>query len=105
MTAPLRIACAAVRLQLPADLGAVKAGDWLMVSMPSPARHHHLLHALATLGLHEREVEQAFLLSDGTWADRKRALEIATAAGQLVKNPDAASSPIAPPNLFSEDLW
>jgi len=31
---------------------------------------------MAALGLQERGVEQAFLLSDGTWADRKLALEM-----------------------------
>ena len=101
------VSSAAVRIFADADLGAVAKGDPLILSMPRPARHHTILHAMAAVGLppNARCHDQGFLLSDGTYCDRPRALEIATAAGQLVKNPDAARSPIAPPNLYSEDMW
>jgi hypothetical protein len=107
VTRDTRIAAAAVRLNVPSDLGAVKAGDPLILTMPPPARHHTILHAMASLGMdhHVTPADQGFILSDGTWADRKRALEIATAAGQLVQNPSADRCPISPPNLFSEDMW
>ncbi len=79
----------------------------LTLSMPPPARHHTILQTVHFLGGNGRipPSDQGFLLSDGTYCDRERALLIATAAGQLVKRPEAARSPIAPPNLYSEDMW
>jgi hypothetical protein len=64
----------------------------VIVSAPPPARHHNLF-ALAG-----RPDESGFLLSDGTFADRKRAGEIAIAAGQT---PGLNWGP----DLYSEDLW
>jgi hypothetical protein len=79
----------------------------LILSMPPPARHHSIMHAMYFLGADGRcpLADQGFLLDDGSYADRQTALKIATAAGQLIKNSEADSSPIAPPNLYSEDLW
>jgi hypothetical protein len=104
---PLRVVAAAVRLVAPVDLGVVRAGDVLILSMPPPARHHTILHAMAACGIVETAsgYNQGFLLSDGSYCEREAALVIATAAGQLVLHPDAGRSPIAPPNLFSEDMW
>ena len=41
-----------------------------------------------------------FLLSDGTYADRKRACEVAIAAGQTTADKMTVKG-----TLFSEDLW
>jgi hypothetical protein len=95
---PLRVIAAANRLKLQKDVGAVKAGDWLVFTLPPPARHHTILHAMHALGLDAKGAEQAFLLSDGTFADRVEAGKVALAAGQLPKLNWA-------PLLFSEDLW
>ncbi len=87
--APLRVIAA-----------ACKVGD-LVVSLPPPHRHHHILHALHAikegLGMVQPK-DQAFLLSDGRFVDRKEAAQVALAAGQVQKLH-------APPRLFSEDVW
>lgn len=43
---------------------------------------------------------QGFVLAAGNFVDRKEALEIAQRTGQL-----KPGSPIAPPNLYKQDLW
>jgi hypothetical protein len=67
----------------------------VMIAAPAPARHHNLF-ALS------REAQNpdasGFILSDGSFADRKRAAAVAIAADQI----KALSWP---PNLYSEDMW
>lgn len=63
-----------------------------VVSAPPPARHHNLF------ALCGRPDESGFLLSDGTFADRTRAGEIAIKAGQI-------TALKWPPHLYSEDIW
>lgn len=67
-----------------------------------PARHHDLIKLLAASGIEENkeEHEQGFLLSDGSFAMRDRAWEVAEAAGQLLMRDRER-----PGMLFSEDLW
>lgn len=72
----------------------------LVVTLPAPNRHHHILHLLyADEG---REVEpadkQGFLTSAGRFVERREAAGIAETAGQIVE-------PKWPPDLYSEDLW
>ena len=77
-----------------------------IISAPPPARHHNL----CGLEFHLRERgmivneqtarNSGFLLSDGTYADRRRAAEIAIAAGQVT-----AEAMTVKGMLFSEDLW
>lgn len=67
-----------------------------------PARHHHLIHRIveATGGrCLAGQDAQGFLLSDGSWADRERAYEVAEIAGQMLGEPHKAGM------LFSEDVW
>ena len=68
--------------------------------VPPPGRHHHVLWKMVEDGLGSQDEHwiQGFLLSDGTFADRKRAAAVALAAGQIEKLNWS-------PNLFSEDLW
>ena len=72
-------------------------------SKPPPARHHHILHErMATLigsRSHIPKNTQGFLLSDGTFATRKEAAEVAIRAGQInsIQHPGHG--------LFSEELW
>lgn len=72
-------------------------------SMPQPARHHTILHAMddhvADLAMHAGPASQGFLTSAGRFATREEAVLIAVAAGQIDK-PKFNST-----QLFSEDLW
>jgi len=73
--------------------------DGLIFTLPPPARHPDVLYAIYDLcRVRVGPKDQAFLLSDGTFAERTEAAQIALAAGQVEKL-------AAPPNLFSEDLW
>lgn len=80
---------------------AVRRGG-ITFSMPAPARHHSVLHAIdATVG-GDFAVwaghDQGFLTSTGRYVDRWDAAEIAVAARQI-------EAPRWPPCLYSEDLW
>lgn len=88
----LRIVAAAMlhRLEGSDDPRAIP----VIVSAPPPARHHNLFAILDG----KAPDEQGFLLSDGTFADRERAGEIALAAGQTQALKWGSQ-------LYSEDLW
>lgn len=92
-TPPLRVVAAAHLYMLPVheDPRAVP----VIVSAPPPARHPNLFAAAWPT----RPDESGFLLSDGTFADRTRAADIAVAAGQV----DRAN--LRGAHLFSEDVW
>jgi hypothetical protein len=84
---------------------ANRHGD-IVVTLPRPARHHNLLTVMSRQfaesrpsgGYHPRPEDQGFLLSDGTYATREEAANIARAAGQV-------TSTMNPDKLYSEDLW
>lgn len=79
---------------------AIQYAD-VVASLPRPARHHDIIDAWHTAtGMCTRGSDmQGFLTSDGRFVSRYEALEIATAASQIVtKNGD-------PQKLFSEDMW
>jgi hypothetical protein len=84
---------------------AIRYGG-VVISKPPPARH-------AALGLIARErgypvappEDQGFIDNAGRFLTRAEALVVATAAGQVRQNPNAERSPIAPPDLYTEDLW
>ncbi|WP_420478290.1 hypothetical protein [Brevundimonas sp. FT23028] len=92
--APLRVVGVAhlYRLEGHEDPRAVP----VMIAAPAPARHHNLFALVEGL----KPDESGFILSDGSFADRKRAFDVAVAASQVKvwKTP-------APHTLFSEDLW
>lgn len=72
-------------------------------TLPKPARHHHVIKAMndvhpAKGRLLVAEGVQGFLTSAGRFVDRPEAAQIARQAGQI-------ATLIAPPNLYSEDLW
>ncbi len=77
-----------------------------IISAPPPARHHNLCgleYHLKERGMIVNEQttrNSGFLLSDGTYADRHRAAEVAIAAGQVTADAMTVSG-----MLFSEDLW
>jgi hypothetical protein len=73
----------------------------LVLSLPSPARHHTLINSAAQklemkppiLGI------QGFLTSTGRFVNRKEACFIATEAGQIMVKTGSTDE------LYSEDLW
>lgn len=83
---PLRIVAPAIQL------------DGVVVSRPSPARHHHLMTDLRLLGVDPTPWQQGFLASDGAFLTRWQARQLALLNGQCVK-------PRSHDELFSEDLW
>lgn len=85
----MKVECVAIR---------EAAGIWIL---PPPARHHDVIREMVTCGVGKPAIsaaEQGFLLEDGTFVDRKTAAEFAVDSGQV-------ENLIAPPSLFSEDLW
>lgn len=71
-------------------------------SLPSPARHHTVLHAISAFGIdaieHGHPDAQGFMTSTGRYVGRREATHIAVVAGQI-------DEPKWPPDLYSEDLW
>lgn len=91
-----------VRLRVVAAALRVRGG--LVLSVPQPGRHHHIIHAMRALGAEAPyEGAQGFLLSDGSFADRHHAADVARAAGQLLDRAPTAGGWHA--GLFSEDVW
>lgn len=73
--------------------------DGATITLPRPARNSDLLRHSAK---HPPPDGQGFLLSDGSYATRERAWEVAHAAGQpILRHPEVQCGPY----LFSEDLW
>ena len=81
---------------------AIRLPNGLIVTMPRPHRHGSLI--TRTFSQYGETRDHGFMLSDGTYADRKRAYEVAEAAGQIIwRFPDGTLND--PPSLFSENLW
>ncbi len=75
----------------------------LVLSVAKPGRHHNIIYLASRLGCELEPVpshEQGFLLSDGTFATRERALEVARAANQIIARCGGDEHA-----LFSENLW
>ncbi len=75
----------------------------LVYSLPSPARHHDVIHFIAqTIGKGVRLTcaeDQGFITSGShEYVDRIEGAKIALESGQLEKLNH-------PPRLYSEDLW
>lgn len=80
------------------DRAAVRAPDGEVYSVPCPKRHGHINALLQEAGAPMPSVyKQGFLTSAGDFVDRKEALAIAEAAGQVPKGKHGA--------LFTEHLW
>lgn len=77
---------------------ALLSGD-VIYTMARPARHGDIMRRVDWRGTPD---EQGFLLTDGSFATRERAWEVAQAAGQpILRHPKVQCGPY----LFSEDLW
>ena len=94
-TGMLRVVAAAHKVDLtPEETGDPRAVPIIISAMP-PARHHNLF----ACGHHPNGLSASgFLLSDGSFADRRTAAAVAIAAGQI-------KALAHPPYLYSEDLW
>lgn len=76
--------------------------DGVTHTMPPPARHHTIMHALDEDYWDRRGLgmeEQGFITSDGRYVDRKEAKLIAVAADQLLPGHSRLDE------LFSECVW
>lgn len=80
---------------------AVRFGD-VVVSLPEPNRHHHVIHAYTKQNGRVFPDEQGFLTSKGQFVGRKEALRIASHAAQVRPR---LHGQYDGPELFSEDLW
>jgi hypothetical protein len=81
---------------------AISFPSGTVISVEPPLRHHDCFRAARERGILFGEMhdgEQGFVTSDGRFVDRKQALVIAQAAGQIRRK--------TPPDylLFSEDVW
>lgn len=72
-----------------------------VISMPPPNRHHHIIHALGEKHgeIYIAHGQQGFITDTGQWLSRVDAADHARRHGQIKK------PMIAPPKLYSEDLW
>lgn len=84
-------------------------GGTLAVSMPPPARHHHLMRLLEKEGFVKRVNSdmQGFITSTGRFVDRFEAMTIAREAGQLIvrKSGRLGGEISTMSELYSEDVW
>lgn len=88
-------------MTLTVERAAIRTPDDVVHSLPRPARHHHVIAAIARSGAYPRRHggEQGFVLSDGSFADRRRARLVAEQAGQLLPRDGGLAE------LYSEDVW
>lgn|SRR5690625_832196 len=77
---------------------AIQTPTGAVYSLPRPARHHDVIAIMEQADL-PRDVEyiQGFVTSEGGFVDRKEAIPIAEAAGQIPVGNHV--------RLFSEDIW
>lgn len=72
---------------------------WIMVSLPAPYRHAHVMHPTNIMaGRHVTE-QQGFLTSKGRFVPRDEAWKIAEVQGQIKQTTGSKGT------LFSEDMW
>lgn len=73
---------------------------------PRPKRHHDVIHKMSAAGLPASAMhDQGFVTSAGRFVDRKEAVKIAIAAGQLKREGSIVIKTSPAGLLFSEDLW
>jgi len=87
--------------EVPRIVSAAVQYQGVIFSLPRPARHHVILHAMHAMGLpKESRRGQGFLTSEGRFVDRSEARRVALAAGQVTE--DKLHHQV---HLFTEDLW
>jgi hypothetical protein len=71
---------------LKVEAAAIRSRNGDIVTLPPPCRHHDIARLMWSQRKERpRLTAEEFLLPDGTWCDRRRAAEIAIAAGQVHK--------------------
>lgn len=81
---------------------ACKVGD-LMLSLPAPNRHCDIMYRTFKFNRDlflDKDTEQGFITSKARFVGRREGLILALKTGQVKEE-----NLIAPPELFSEDLW
>lgn len=79
---------------------AIYAGA--VISLPPPARHHTILHSMVMImdiDAIKNGHNQGFLTSAGRYVNRVEGWQIASDAGQILRNTAGR------PELYSEDMW
>lgn len=77
--------------------------DGKVHSLPEPNRHHNVIRMIAEengVGIKGPDV-QGFLDSHGRFLNRREAMRLAAASGQINRGEGGYQGP----ELFSEDLW
>jgi hypothetical protein len=75
-------------------------------SVARPGRHHDVIRAMDSAGIDPAQGHQGFITNAGRFVDRKQAMQIAIAAGQLLPLvQDGVPMERTSPELFSEDVW
>lgn len=79
---------------------AIRVGK-MIVTIPAPARHHHVLHALWNINrnLLIKPSDQGFIDQNGKYLTRQEAWVVAKAVNQIVRVNGVEGT------LYSEDLW
>lgn len=83
---------------------AIKYANGITCSLPRPNRHHHIIRALAAMGVdHPTPASsvQGFVTDSGRFVDRREAGRIADATGQAKRTVGSRVGG----DLYSEDLW
>ena len=83
---------------------AVRMENGMVVSLPAPARHHHVMTRIVEMfGVPMGEIQgrkdSGFITDTGRYVTRKKARSIAEVANQILD--ENAKQDI----LFSEDVW
>lgn len=78
---------------------ALKIDDLILTS-PSPARHHTLFYLAHKYIVAVPSAEQGFITDQGRFVDRRKAKKIAIAEGQIIDQSRKQDD-----SLYSEDLW
>lgn len=81
--------------------------DRVILSIPVPARHGDILHAIYHQ-FGDYDLEQGFLTDKGEFLDRKEAMKHAVLCGQGTPRRDVMAREqivYQGPELYSEDLW
>lgn len=86
---------------------AFRTPEGMVLSLPRPARHYHILTWIREqitdgklVGKDWYHIEQGFLDSGGRFRTREESMQIAIDAGQVIKGSTYQHN-----QLFSEDVW
>lgn len=90
-------------MTIPTVVAAAIENSGVVFTMPQPARHHHLIRAMAQIGVPtpiNAFSKGGFVLSDGRYTTRRQAKRFAYNAGQITRERFQSQQVFC-----SEDLW